>query len=126
MRRHCSGLFNCDKIQPSVQTCSLMFAIIELGGKQYKAEKGSIFRIDRVPTEVGAKFDVMDVLLLQSGSETMVGSPSVPNASVTLEVLEHCRDKKVIVFKKKLRTNYRRKAGHKQEQSKVLVVSITN
>jgi large subunit ribosomal protein L21 len=103
-----------------------MFAIIQAGGKQYKAAKGATLKIDMVPVNVGARFEIKDVLLLHNGNEAIVGSPQVTGASVTVEVLEHCRNKKVIVFKKKLRTNYRRKIGHKQKQTKVLVVGITN
>lgn len=87
-----------------------MFAIIETGGKQYKIEKDSIIRIEKINGVVGETIEINEVLLAQNGSEMLNAS----EVRIKAEILEQKKDKKVIIFKKKRRANYRRKAGHRQ------------
>lgn len=123
MRKRFFAAPDCGRLEANVR-CLIVFAIIKSGGKQYRAEEGATFRVDRLSCAPGDKVEITDVLLFQDGEKVLVGSPTVTGCVVVLETLEHCRDDKVIVFKKRQRTNYRRKGGHKQHQSKVKVLSI--
>lgn len=91
-----------------------MYAVVKCGGKQLKVSKGDVVNVERLEGEAGSKVTLTDVLLVGEGDSVTVGTPVVEGASVTAKVLEQIRDKKVIVFKKKRRQNYRRKKGHRQ------------
>jgi len=96
------------------------FAVLETGGKQYKVSKDQEFYVEKLNGNVGDTVDIAKVLMLQkSDSEVVYNS-----GKVVLEILEQIRDKKIIVFKKRRRQNYRRKAGHRQSISKVKVKDI--
>jgi large subunit ribosomal protein L21 len=77
-----------------------VYAIIKTGGKQYRISPGDVLRVERLPGE--------------RGDEVQVGTPLVPNATVRTEILRQGKGKKVLIFKKKRRKNYRRKQGHRQ------------
>ena len=104
-----------------------MYALIEFKGKQYKVEKGSVFKADLVEGEVGTKLDIDSVLLVSDGpgADVKIGSPYVSGAKVTLLVQEHERAKKIIVFKYKPKKDYRRKKGHRQWYSVLKVEDIS-
>jgi large subunit ribosomal protein L21 len=103
-----------------------MYAVIKLSGKQYKVEPGMVFETDRLDGDQGTSIILdEDVLLVNDGQELKVGTPSVAGATVELEVLEHLRDKKIIVFKMKRRKRYRVKQGHRQELTRVAVKDIS-
>lgn len=101
-----------------------MFAIVRTGGKQYRVEKGSIVRVEKLDVKKGDKIDLTDVLLLHDGKKFVSGTPAVKGASVKAEVLEQDRDAKVTIFKKKKRQNYRRTKGHKQHKTVVRITDI--
>jgi large subunit ribosomal protein L21 len=102
-----------------------MFAVIQTGGKQYKAEKGTILEVEKLDSVAGSKEELRDVLLLSNDSGAVsVGAPFVQGASVLIEIVEHLREDKIIVFKKKQRANYRRKHGHRQCKTKIRVLDI--
>lgn len=86
-----------------------MFAVIETGGKQYIVKKGSIIRVERLEAEAGEEVQISKVVCLSND-----GLSYSPDATIKAEVLEQCRGEKIIIFKKKRRKNYRRKAGHRQ------------
>mgnify|MGYP006290500311 CR=1 FL=1 len=101
-----------------------MFAIIELAGKQYKVQADQTLYVDRLKDhEEGTAFDVSNVLLT-GGDQTTVGTPYVDGAVVKAKVLEHLKDDKVIVFKKKRRKGYKKKNGHRQHITKIQIESI--
>ena len=102
-----------------------MYAIIKTSGKQYKVEVGTIFDVDRVDAEVGSSI-VLDknVLMIGDGDKVSIGKPLVEGAAVTVEVKEHLRGPKLIVFKMKRRKRYRVKKGHRQELTKLEVKEI--
>ena len=103
-----------------------MYAIISTSGRQYRVEQGTVLELDRIQAEAGDTLTLEDsVLLVNNGEEVTVGSPVVPDAKVELEVIEHIRGKKLIVFKMKRRKRYRRKQGHRQELTRVAVKEIT-
>lgn len=101
-----------------------MYAVIENGGKQYKVSEGDVLRLEKMETEVGALVEDSNVLLVNDGKETKIGTPVVEGAKVTLKVTEHGRGEKIIVYKFKAKKNYRRKQGHRQPYTEVSVEKI--
>ncbi len=101
-----------------------MYAIIRSGGKQYRAEVGGLIDVDRLPNDVGDSIEISDVLLVGSGDDSRVGQPTVAGASVTATVIEQFRGKKIIVYKYRQRTNYRRKQGHRQYYTRLRIEDI--
>lgn len=101
------------------------YAVIKTGGKQYRVETGQTLEIERLPDEVGQNVELKTVLAVSDGTSLKVGAPFVENAAVTLEITEHFRGKKVVNFKKKRRKRYKRKVGHRQELTRVVVKAIT-
>ena len=103
-----------------------MYALIKASGRQYKIEPGSDLEFNRIADKNPGDTVVLtdSVLLLNDGNETIFGTPAVAGATVTLEVKEHIRGPKLIVFKMKRRKRYRLKKGHRQELTKVEVKDI--
>ena len=101
-----------------------MYAIVNIAGKQYKAEKDKFIYAPLMQEKEGAKVDLDNILLVDNDGKVKVGSPTVKGAKITAKVLEHVKDDKVIVFKKKRRKGYRVKNGHRQQFSKLLVEDI--
>ena len=101
-----------------------MFAVIKTGGKQYKVAKDDIIIVEKLDTETGKKVSFDDVLMCGSGADVTVGEPTVKGAKVTGEVIEQRKGDKVIVFKKKRRQTYRRKKGHRQNETVVKITDI--
>jgi large subunit ribosomal protein L21 len=97
-----------------------MFAVIKTGGKQYKVASGDVIAVEKLSADVGSVVDFDQVLLLGD----KVGAPVVEGASVAAEVVDQFRDKKIIVFKKKRRKNYRRKNGHRQDLTLVKITDL--
>lgn len=102
---------------------SPIYAIIRAGGKQYKVEPNQTFDVERLTAEVGSTVD-LNVLLLGGNGDVQVGTPLIDGARVVAEVVEHGRGRKVVVFKYKNKTRYRRKAGHRQEFTRLSVKEI--
>ncbi len=102
-----------------------MYAIIRLGGRQYRVEPGRFIDVDRLPHEQGEEITIDDVLLLNNDGEVTVGQPTVEGASVTATVEEQFRGEKLIVFKYRQRTSYRRKRGHRQYHTRLRINDIT-
>jgi large subunit ribosomal protein L21 len=101
-----------------------MYAVIKTGGKQYKVSEGDILRVEKLDVEAGDTVAFDEVLMIGGDGDALVGSPAIDGASVTAEVLDVRKDKKVLVFKKRRRQNYRRKAGHRQWLTVVSVAEI--
>lgn len=92
----------------------VMLAVIETGGKQYKVSEGSFVAVEKLPLEVGAKFDLHKVSLVDCDGKIKVGTPFIEGVCVSTEVVAQKRRDTVLVFKKSRRKNYRRKNGHRQ------------
>jgi large subunit ribosomal protein L21 len=92
-----------------------MYAIIEAGGLQYRVAEGDVIRVPMHIAKAGETQEFDQVLLIVDGEDTQVGAPTVEGARVEAEVIEQGRDDKVLVFKKKRRTKYRRMRGHRQD-----------
>jgi len=102
-----------------------MYALVEFKGRQYKAEKGALLKVDKIDAEPGSKLDIDTVLLLSKGEENVVvGTPYVPGAKLSAVVESHEKDKKIIVFKYKSKKDYRRKQGHRQPYSIIRIEDI--
>ncbi|NLL13780.1 MAG: 50S ribosomal protein L21 [Fibrobacter sp.] len=101
-----------------------MYSIIEQGGVQFKATPGAKLRVPLIDAEQGAEITINKVLLAADGDNVKIGTPVVEGASVTAKVLEHAKANKVLVIKRKRRKDYRRKNGHRQQYTKIEIVSI--
>lgn len=102
-----------------------MYAIIETGGKQYRAEEGKVLRVEKLPAEKGEAIQFEKVLFCANDGEVQVGKPYLENCKVEGKVVGTGRGRKVIVFKYKPKKNYRRKQGHRQPYTDVLISSIS-
>ncbi len=102
-----------------------MYAIVEIAGKQFRVEEQSRLRVPLLPVESGKKVEFDKVLLYRDKKDKLtIGAPTVARVKVSATVLEHGRDKKVIVFKKKRRKGYQVKNGHRQDFSVIEVNKI--
>lgn len=100
-----------------------MYAIIETGGKQIKVEEGQEVYIEKLDAEAGNSVTFENVVFV-SGDDAKIGAPFIEGATVTGKVEKHGRAKKIIVYKFKKRKNYRRKQGHRQPYTKVIIDKI--
>ena len=91
-----------------------MYAIINISGKQFKVVSGARTRVPKQDGETGTRLTFDKVLLINDGKNTEIGDPILEGASVTGTIVEHGRDKKILVYKKKRRKGYQRKNGHRQ------------
>ena len=97
-----------------------MYAVFKTGGKQYRVKKDDKFFVEKTEAEVGDSIAFTDIMCVGS----TIGAPFVANASITCEVVDQLRDKKIIVFKKNRRKNYRKKQGHRQYKTVLKVINI--
>ena len=100
-----------------------MYAVIETGGKQIKVAKGDSIFVEKLDVKEGETI-TFDKVLLIGGENSKVGTPYVSNATVTAKVEKQGKAKKIIVFKYKNKTTYRRKQGHRQPYTRVIIESI--
>ena len=103
-----------------------MYAVLVTGGKQYKAQVGQTLTIEKLDVATGQEVQFDQVLLINDDSSVTVGTPTISGATVTGKVVRHDRGPKIIVFKYKPKVRYRRKTGHRQSQTHVLVKAIQN
>ncbi|SRR6266581_2563533 len=101
----------------------MSFAIIRTGGKQFRVEKGAKVRVPSLKDKVGASVD-LEVIAAVDGEKTKSGAPAVDGTKVTATVVDHGRDAKIVVFKKKRRKHYKRTKGHRQGYTTVKIDSI--
>lgn len=101
-----------------------MYAIIETGGKQYRVQEGDVLNVEKLPADVGASMELDRVLAVQTDEGFKSGNPVVEGAKVQVKVLAHGKGRKIIVFKYKAKKNYRRKQGHRQPYTRILVEKI--
>lgn len=101
-----------------------MYAVIVTGGKQFRVQEGDVIYVEKLAANVGEVVPVDQVLLVEKDGAVTVGTPLVAGAKAVLKVLEHGKGEKIIVFKFKSKKNYRRKQGHRQPYTKVLVEAL--
>ena len=103
-----------------------MYAIVEIGGHQYRVAEGDVLYVDRQSEESGDKIKFDRVLLTNDGEGSInFGGPAIDGATVEATVVDHVKADKVIVFKKKRRKGYRKKNGHRQPMSQIKIESIS-
>ncbi|MDP3532150.1 MAG: 50S ribosomal protein L21 [Alphaproteobacteria bacterium] len=103
-----------------------MFAVVQTGGKQYRVQENDLLVVERLNGEVGSKVRLDDVLMVGNGDQVSIGQPAIDGAFVEAEVMIQRKGKKVIVFKKIRRHNYRRKKGHRQYETVLRITTIGN
>ena len=102
-----------------------MYAIVKTGGKQYKVAEGDVLFVEKLDAQAGDVVTLNEVLACTNAEgELVVGDPVVEGASVTAKVVEQGKAKKVIVYKYKAKKDYRRKQGHRQPYTKLVIESI--
>jgi len=101
-----------------------VYAIVESGGRQYRAEEGHTFSVEKLPYEVGEQIELNNVLLLANESDVKVGQPAVEGVSVKATVVDQYRGKKIFVWKYKPKKRYRNRKGHRQSYTRLRIDEI--
>jgi large subunit ribosomal protein L21 len=99
----------------------MKFAIVESGGKQYRAIEGRTIEVDRLPVDAGNKFDIERVLLMADGEDVLVGTPTVSDILVKVTVVDHIKGPKVDRFKYRPKKRIRVRGGHRQQYTRLMV-----
>ena len=100
-----------------------MYAVVKTGGKQYRVSKDDVIVVEKLAADTGASVELDQVLMLDDGKDALIGTPLVDGARVAATVLDQARNDKVIIFKKRRRTGYKRLKGHRQQ---VTILRITD
>ncbi len=101
-----------------------MYAVIETGGKQYRVQEGDVLFIEKVAGNEGESLSFDKILLVSNGEEVKVGKPYVDGVTVTGNIVEHGKARKIVVYKFKRKKDYRKKQGHRQPYTKVKIEKI--
>lgn len=101
-----------------------MYAVIETGGKQYRVQEGDQLFIEKLDVESGEAVKFDKVLLVSNNGEVKIGKPYVDGANVEAKIEKHGKAKKIIVFKYKPKKDYRKKQGHRQPYTKIVIEKI--
>jgi len=102
-----------------------MYAIVDFMGKQFRIEKNKVVTIPYIAgSEIGSEIKMDKVLMVHDDKNISIGKPIITTAHVTAEIVEHNRDKKIIVFKKKRRKGYRKLQGHRQHYTDIRIKEI--
>ena len=100
------------------------YAVFKTGGKQYRVKPGDTLDVEKLPLVVDSVAEFGEVLAISDGGEVTFGSPFIPGAKVLAQVQSHYKDKKIIVFKYKRKTRYRRKKSHRQTYTRLLIQDV--
>jgi large subunit ribosomal protein L21 len=101
-----------------------MYAIFQSGGRQYRAEPGMVIKLEKLPGEVGGEVSLDRVILVADEDQVRVGQPVLEDVSIRGRIVEQGRHRKIIIFKHKRRKDYRKKQGHRQYYTAVLIQGI--
>jgi large subunit ribosomal protein L21 len=101
-----------------------MYAVVKTGGKQYRVSPGDSIEVEKLPHDVGEQIELDQVLLVAKGTSTEIGQPLVAGAKVKATVTRQAKGRKVIVFKYRSSSRYRRKKGHRQHYTRLRVDEI--
>ena len=101
-----------------------MYAVVKIKGHQYRVQPDGLLQVELIDSEVGQTVTFDEVLMVSDGDDVKVGAPHVDGATVDAEIIEHGRSRKIVVFKKKRRKNYRRKNGHRQGYTQLKITGI--
>ena len=102
-----------------------MISIVEQGGFQFKVSEGDTITVPLIEGEAGKEITLDRVLLVGEGEEVKIGAPVVEGAEVKAKIIDHGKDKKILVMKKKRRKDYKKKNGHRQDYTQLQITSIT-
>lgn len=102
----------------------VVYAVVKSGARQYRAEEGNTLLVERVPAQVGQQWELDQVLLVADGEEVRIGQPTVERAKVLATVLSQEKGPKIRVFKYRPKERYRRRAGHRQNYTRLRVDRI--
>jgi large subunit ribosomal protein L21 len=102
----------------------MKYAIVEISGRQFWIETGKYYDFNRIPTELGKQIILNRVLLLNNDGDLLIGKPYLETVKIKGKILEHLRGKKTIVYKMKPKKKTRKKQGHRQELTRVLIEDI--
>ena len=100
------------------------YAIIKTGGKQYRVSPGDVLDVELLDAAAGSTTQLDDVLAVSRDGQVRFGAPTVAGARVIAQVQSHYKDRKIIVYKYKAKTRYRRKRGHRQNYTRILIQDI--
>jgi large subunit ribosomal protein L21 len=103
-----------------------MYAVFQMAGFQYRVDEGEVIRVPSMTTNPGGKVEIKDVLLINDGATSKIGTPFVPGALVEVEVVEHAKADKVMSFKYRRRTKYRKTHGHRQPYTAIRINKIVS
>ena len=101
-----------------------MYAVVATGGKQYRVNEGDRVQVEKLDGDSGAKVILDEVLMIGDGEKSKIGAPMVKGAKVEAEIVTQDRAKKIVVFKFKKRKKYRKKQGHRQSFTELLITKI--
>src|SRR5258706_3545494 len=102
-----------------------MYAIVRTGGRQYRAEPGKVITVEKLPIEAGSAYTIEEVLLVAPDDATpVIGQPLVAGATVSTTVVEHYRAKKILIWKYRPGLRYRRRRGHRQTYTRLMINEI--
>lgn len=102
----------------------MKYAIVEISGKQFWIETGKYYDFNRIPTELGKEITLNRILLINDNGNVLIGQPYLKTAKVQGKILEHLLGKKMIVYKMRSKKKTRRKQGHRQQLTRVLIENI--
>ena len=102
----------------------MKYAIVEISGRQFWIETGKYYDFNRIPTELGKEITLNRVLLVNNEGEILVGKPYLDSVKIKGKILEHLRGRKKIVYKMRPKKKTRKKQGHRQELTRVLIENI--
>ena len=102
----------------------MKYAIVEISGRQFWIETGKYYDFNRIPTELGKQITLNRVLLLNNEGDVLIGKPYLESVKIKGKILEHLKSKKTIVYKMRPKKKTRRKQGHRQELTRVLIEDI--
>lgn len=103
----------------------MKYAIVEISGRQFWIETGKYYDFNRIPTELGKQITLNRVLLLNNEGNVLIGQPYLDSVKIKGKILEHLRGKKTIVYKMRPKKKTRKKQGHRQELTRVLIEDIS-
>jgi large subunit ribosomal protein L21 len=102
----------------------MKYAIIEISGRQFWIEEGKYYDFNRIPAELGKQISLNRILLVNNDGNIFIGTPYLENIKIKATILEHLRGKKTIVYKMRPKKKTRRKQGHRQELTRVLIQEV--
>jgi large subunit ribosomal protein L21 len=103
----------------------MKYVIVEISGRQFWIETGKYYDLNRIPTELGKEIILNRVLLLNNDGEILIGKPYLDSVKIKGKILEHLRGRKTIVYKMRPKKKTRKKQGHRQEMTRVLIEDIS-